>query len=231
MAFEIYKTGWGESRPIRGVLFDLDGLVLDTEKLYSRFWMEACHFYGFPMTYEQSLGMRALNSQRGEAKLKEYFGESVQYLQLRDKRIELMESYVDQQGVDLKPGIRELLSYLEENHIPAAIASSSPVPRIRKYLAFHGLDTRFAALCSGRDVPKGKPEPDIYLKAAAELGLDPAACLALEDAPAGIQSAHAAGCLTVMVPDQDQPSEDTQALLYAKADSLADVIHLLENLK
>lgn len=231
MAYEIYKPEWGTQRPIRGVLFDLDGLVLDTEKLYSRFWMESCHFYGFPMTYEQSLGMRALNAQRGEAQLKAYFGEEVNYLNLRNKRIELMEAYVDEHGVDLKPGIRELLAWLEENHIPAAIASSSPVPRIRKYLAFHGLDTRFRALCSGRDVPKGKPEPDIYLHAAAALGLKPEACLALEDAPAGIQSAYRAGCLGVMIPDQDQPSEETRALLYAKADSLLDVISLLENLK
>jgi len=231
MALEIYKPEWGESRPIRGVLFDLDGLVLDTEKLYSRFWMASCHFYGFPMTYEQSLGMRALNAKLGEAQLKAYFGESVQYLQLRDKRIELMEAYVDENGVDLKPGIRELLDYLEANHIPAAIASSSPVPRIRKYLAFHGLDKRFAALCSGRDVPHGKPAPDIYCHAAATLGLKPEECLALEDAPAGIQSAYHAGCLTVMVPDQDQPSEETKALLYAKAGSLLDVIPLLEPLK
>lgn len=229
MAYELYKAEQG--RPIQGVLFDLDGLVLDTEKLYSRFWMEACHFYGFPMTYEQSLGMRALNAQRGEALLKAYFGESVQYLQLRDKRIELMEIYVDEHGVDLKPGIRELLDYLDANDIPAAIASSSPVPRIRKYLAFHGLDGRFRALCSGRDVPKGKPEPDIYLKAAETLGLDPWNCLALEDAPAGIQSATRAGCLTVMVPDQDQPEEGIKQLLYAKADSLLDVIPLLHNLR
>ena len=205
--------------------------MLDTEKLYSRFWMESCHFYGFPMTYEQSLGMRALNAQRGEAQLKDYFGETVNYLQLRNKRIELMEAFVDEYGVDLKPGIRELLEELDARGIPAAIASSSPVPRIRKYLAFHGLDIRFRALCSGRDVPKGKPEPDIYLHAAAALGLRSEECLALEDAPAGIQSAHSAGCLTVMVPDQDQPSQETQALLYAKADSLLDVISLLGNLK
>ena len=231
MAYEIYKPEWGTRFPIRGVLFDLDGLVLDTEKLYSRFWMEACHFYGLVMTYEQSLGMRALNSQLGEAQLKAYFGPDTNYPQLRSKRIELMEAYVGENGVDLKPGIRELLDYLDANHIPAAIASSSPVPRIRKYLAFHGLDTRFRALCSGRDVPKGKPEPDIYLHAAAALGLRPEECLALEDSSAGIQSAHSAGCLTVMVPDQDQPSEETKALLYAKADSLLDVISLLGNLK
>ena len=228
MAYELYKPEW--ARPVKAVLFDMDGLVLDTEKLYSRFWREACNFYGFPMTYEQSLGMRALNAQLGEVKLKEYFGETIDYPQVRSKRIELMEAYVDEQGVDLKPGIRELLSWMQEKGIPGAIASSSPVPRIRKYLAFHDLDRAFTALCSARDVAKGKPEPDIYLHAAATLGFKPEECLALEDAPSGIRSASAAGCLTVMIPDQDQPSEEMKALLYGKADSLADIIALLENL-
>ena len=228
MAYEVYKTQW--SRPVKAVLFDMDGLVLDTEKLYSRFWMEACHFYGFPMTYPQSLCMRALNAQLGEAKLKEFFGDTIDYPTVRSKRIELMERYVNECGVDLKPGIRELLQWMQEKGIPGAIASSSPVPRIRKHLAFHGLDGAFTALCSARDVAKGKPEPDIYLHAAATLGFQPEECLALEDSPTGIRSAASAGCLTVMIPDQDQPPEEIKALLYSKADSLKDIIDLLENL-
>ena len=229
MAYEVYKSQW--SRPVKAVLFDMDGLVLDTEKLYSRFWMEACHFYGFPMTYGQSLCMRALNAQLGEAKLKEFFGDTIDYLAVRSKRVELMERYVDECGVDLKPGIRELLQWMQENGIPGAIASSSPVPRIRKYLAFHGLDGAFTALCSARDVARGKPEPDIYLHAAATLGFAAEECLALEDAPSGIRSATSAGCLTVMIPDQDQPTEEMKQLLYAKADSLADVIDILNDLR
>ena len=229
MAFEVYQPEWG-LRPIRGVLFDLDGLILDTEVLYSRFWMEACHFYGFPMTYEQSLTMRALDRRKGAAMLEHYFGPSIDYLQTRTKRVELMEAFVDANGVGLKPGIRELLRYLEEQGIVTAITSSSPIPRIRKYLAFHGLENSFQKLCSGRDVPNGKPAPDIYLQGAAVLGLRPEECLALEDAPSGIRSAHDAGCFTVMIPDQDQPSPETKTLLHGKADSLADVIDLLKAL-
>ena len=76
-------------------------------------------------------------------------------------------------------------------------------------------------------MPKSKPEPDIYLRGAAELGLQPGECLALEDSPAGILSAYRAGCLPVMIPDQDQPTEETLSMLYAKADSLTDVVALL----
>ncbi len=228
MAIEIYKPEWGTERPIRGVLFDMDGLVVDTEKLYSRFWREACMFYGYHMSYEQSLKMRGLGGQAGEAMLHHFFGPDADYMQLRNKRIQLMDTFVDEHGVELKPGIFELMDFLEEKGIPAAITSSSPIPRIRKFLAPYGLDTRFAALCSGRDVPKGKPAPDIYLAGAAALGLAAESCLALEDAPAGIESAYRAGCRTVMVPDLDPPDEKTQSRLYAKADTLADVISLLK---
>lgn len=201
----------------------MDGLVVDTEKLYSRFWREACGFYGFEMTYEQSLRMRGLGGQAGEAMLHSFFGPDADYMMLRNKRIELMDAFVEEHGVELKPGIFELMDFLEERNIPAAITSSSPIPRIRKFLAPYGLDTRFAALCSGRDVPRGKPAPDIYLAGAAALGLPAEHCLALEDAPAGIESAFRAGCLPVMVPDLDPPRPETAAMLYAKADSLLEI--------
>ena len=226
MSIEIYKT---EQHPvIQGVLFDMDGLVLDTEKLYSRFWMEACHFYGYPMTYEQSLEMRAANSRVGAENLHRFFGPSVDYKTVRNKRVELMDAFIAEHGVEPKPGIFELMDFLEERGIPAAITSSSPADRIKLHLSSLGLYHRFAAICSGYDVPWGKPAPDIYLHGAASLGLPPENCLALEDAPLGIESAFRAGCIPVMVPDQAPPDEQTKTMLYAKADSLVDIIELLK---
>ena len=228
MALEILRPEWGSGRPIRGVLFDMDGLVLDSEKLYTRFWIEAAHSLGFPMTYDQALGMRSLNSAASQSYLESCFGPEVRYEPMRQVRIRLMDAFIAENGVDLKPGIRELLDYLDSRHIPCAITSSSPLERIREHLSKHGLDTRFAKLCSGHDVPNGKPAPDIYLHGAAQLGLPPESCLALEDSPAGILSACRAGCLPVLIPDLDQPSPETVRLLYAKADSLSDIIPLLE---
>lgn len=216
------------SRPISGVLFDMDGLVLDSEKLYTRFWMEAAHAHGYPMTLEQALGMRSLNRDAGQAKLESYFGPGVSYIQIRGTRIVLMNAYIDAHGIEAKPGIRELLDYLQEHHIAAAITSSSPMENIRRHLSAHDLLHRFDKVCSGYDVPNGKPAPDIYLLGAASLGLKPEACLALEDSPTGILSAYRAGCLPVMIPDLDQPDGETEKRLYAKADSLTDVITLLK---
>ena len=224
MALHLYKQN---TPRIRGVLFDMDGLVLDTEKLYTRFWMEALHFYGFPMTLEQALKMRAANSQLSEENLKRFFGPTVDYRACRAKRIELMDAYIEQHGVEPKPGIYELLDVLDAKGIPAAITSSSPTERIEQHLGSLDLLHRFQKICSGYDVPWGKPAPDIYLYGAASLGLPPENCLALEDAPTGILAAHRAGCVTVMIPDQDQPDAETEMLLHAKADSLLDVIGLL----
>ena len=228
MGITCYNSQWGESRPIRGILFDMDGLVLDSESLYTRFWREAANALGFPMTVEQSLGMRSLGKSLGQPYLESLFGPSVDYTTLREKRIQLMDAYVAQYGIAPKPGIYELLDYMEENGIAAAITSSSPMEFIEKHLSAVNLLHRFRKLCSGHNIPNGKPAPDIYLLGAKELDLKPEECLALEDSPTGILSAYRAGCLPVMIPDLDQPKEDTQKLLFAKADSLADIIDILK---
>lgn len=227
MALTLYHPKWRKAE-IRGILFDMDGLVLDTEKLYTRFWMEAANDLGYPMTFPQALGLRSLNRTAGQEKLTEYFGPGISYMDVRRHRIELMDAHIANYGIDVKPGIFELMDYLQSHGIAAAITSSSPMENIRRHLSAHNLLHRFDKLCSGYDVPKGKPEPDIYLHGAASLNLKPEECLALEDSPTGILSAYRAGCLPVMIPDQDQPGEDTVSLLYAKADSLSDVISLLK---
>ena len=224
MSYTIYKE---KMNPICGVLFDMDGVVLDTEKLYARFWAEAAHALGYPMTYEQALSMRSLNSAAGQAKLESYFGPDVSRAEMRKKRVELMDAYVAQFGVEAKPGIHELLDYLKGQGIRTAIATSSPMERAKSYLDSLGLTAKFDCICSGHDVAQGKPAPDIYLKAAASIGVPPENCLAIEDAPAGIESARRAGCWPVLVPDLDGSDEEMRKILYAEADGLLDIIHLL----
>ena len=217
-----------EHREVRGVLFDMDGVVIDTEKLYTRFWMEAAADLGHPMTLTQALQMRSLGSVESQEKLDSFFGAGVlEYDVLRNRRIELMEAFIAEHGIEEKKGIRELLACLKEQGIPCAITSSSSIPLIRRHLGDLGLLEGFTALCSGKDVPQGKPAPDIYLHGAATLGIAPENCLAIEDSPAGIEAAWRAGCMAVIVPDQDQPGEEVLSRSFAKADSLLDVMELL----
>ncbi len=224
MAAELLKTS---PNPIRGVLFDMDGVVIDTEKLYTRFWMEAASDLGWPMTKEQALQLRSLGRGPGQQKLESFFGPKVRYDTIRARRIKLMDAFIAEHGVEEKPGIRALLAFLKEQGIPCAITSSSSIPIIRAHLGNLGLLEGFTALCSGKDVPRGKPAPDIYLAGAAALGLEPENCLAIEDSPAGIEAAWRAGCKAVIVPDQDQPDAEVLARCFAKEDSLFDVMELL----
>lgn len=213
---------------IKGILFDMDGLILDTEKLYCRFWQEAARILGYPMTMEQALGMRSLNRHAGEAKLKSYFGEGISYTEVREKRIELMDAFVEKEGVTTKPGILELLAFLQEKQIRTAIATSSPIGRTKKYLSSVHLENEFDAIVSGYMVEHGKPEPDIYVYAARQLGLKPENCIVLEDSPAGILAAYRTGCMPVMIPDLDEPDEETRKLLFAQAESLVQFREVLE---
>jgi len=226
MSLTIYKPELSGSA-VKGVLFDMDGVILDTEKLYARFWQEACIAHGYPMTYGQALGMRSLNRAAGQKQLERYFGPGIDIHPIRDTRIALMDAYTDEFGVDPKLGIRELLAAIRERGLKCAITTSSPIERVKRHLGPLGLADSFDAICTGYDVARGKPEPDIYLHGAATLGLKPEECIALEDSPAGLLSASRAGCLTVMIPDRDPADEKTTPLLYALADSLTDVIGLL----
>ena len=228
MAYEILHPREGFPAGIRGVLFDMDGVILDSEKLYARFWAAACESFGYSMTYQQALGMRSLNAQAGQAYLSSLFGPDISYPQVRAKRIELMDAYVEENGVEAKPGILPLLDYLTSRGIPYAITTASPLDRIANHLGRLGLYQRFPHICTAHAVAQGKPAPDIYLLGAKTIGLPPESCLALEDSYTGLLSAHRAGCLASIVPDLDQPSPEILDIAYAKLDSLTDVIDLLE---
>lgn len=211
---------------IKGIISDMDGVILDTEKLYVRFWREAASFYGFPMTLEHALGIRSLSGKLAEEKLQGWFGKEFDYNAVRQKRIELMDEFVNQNGVEPKPGAKALLSYIKDKGYALALATATPVDRAGRYLKSVELYSFFDQIVSAREVKRGKPAPDIYLCAAKRLGLDPKECIALEDSQNGIRSAFAAGCKTIMVPDLDRPTEEIMPLLYGVANGLEDVINI-----
>ena len=117
MAYQVYRR---EEKPVAGVIFDMDGVLLDTEKLYARFWQEAAVALGYPMTREQAISLRSLNGQAAQAKLESYFGPGVSREKMRPKRIELMQAYTDQYGVELMRGVREILAFLKQRGIATA---------------------------------------------------------------------------------------------------------------
>lgn len=213
---------------IKAVVFDMDGLLLDTEKLLVKFWVQAANEAGFPMTREQALDLRSLHRSFAVPYLKGLFGGEFDYLKVRGRRMELMREYLAENPLELKKGAVELLGYLRERKIPAAVCTATDYGRAAEYLKRVGIFDYFSGIICASAVKKGKPEPDIYLYAAEKLGLEPGDCMALEDSPNGVRSAASAGFVTVMIPDLTQPDDELSAIIFKKADSLSDIISLLD---
>ncbi|MGN0489570.1 MAG: HAD family hydrolase [Ruminococcus sp.] len=212
---------------IKGIVFDMDGVVLDTEKLYIRFWCEAADFYGYPMERYHALAIRSMARPFAIEKLKSFFGQDFDYHAVHQKRIELMDKYISENGIEKKPYAEELLSFLKDNGYKTAIATATAPERTEKYLEQVGLYKYFDKVVCASMVKQGKPKPDIYLRACQELQLKPKECMAIEDSPNGIRSASGAGCVTVMVPDQDEPNEEIRSLTYSVVKNLNEVKKLL----
>ena len=212
---------------IQAVIFDMDGTLIDTEKYYRVCWPKALAAFGYHMTDEQVLAMRSLGRPFAIAQLKEWFGEDFDYHAVRETRKAMMEECLDRDGIQLKPGVWELLDVLRERRITAAVATATDLERTERYLKRVGLDSCFDKLICANMVEEGKPSPDIYLYACEQLGLPPEQCMAVEDSPNGVYAAFRAGCKVVMVPDQTQPDEELQKCLYAKVDTLDEIIKLL----
>jgi len=205
----------------------MDGTLVDTEKLYLIFWPMTLKELGFTMTREQVLTLRSLGRPFAPAQFKAWFGDDFDYWKARNRRRDLMEAYLDREGVELRPGAEECLRALREKKILTAVATASDTERIEKYLKRTGIYGYFDRFISATEVPEGKPSPDVYLCACEKLGLSPSECVAVEDAPNGILSAYRAGLKVIMVPDQTEPDEELRKLLFARADSLSEVPGLI----
>lgn len=212
---------------IKGVIFDMDGLIIDTEKLLIRYWCQACKEFGYNATPEMLYPMRSLCSKYSVPKFKEVFGQDFDVPKIRARRIELMNEHISRYGIEKKKGIDELLQFLKENNIKRAVATATDYPRTESYLKSLNLFDSFDYIVCATMVKVGKPEPYVYLQACKEIGLSPCDCIALEDSPNGILSAYRAGLKPIMIPDLTQPDDYTKTLLFDYAKSLDKVIDII----
>lgn len=213
---------------IKAVIFDMDGVLIDTEKHYNAAWCEAAHMAGFgDFQREHALMLRSLDARLASEMMKDIFGAGFDYFAIRDVRRRLVAERLERYGLEKKPGIDEILAFLHAQNIKAAVATATPIELTLQHLDRIGVRDQFDRIVSAKQVANGKPAPDVYLYACAQIGEEPPDCIAVEDSPNGIRSAYAAGCRPVMVPDLTPPDEEISHLLYAVADSLADIRGLL----
>lgn len=193
---------------IKGVIFDMDGVLFDTEVLYERFWCEAARQFGFVMTPEHVAAIRSTDSKVAEQITKKMLGQEFDYYAIRELRKKLMGEYVDREGIQVKPGVKDTLEFFQSRGMKIALATTSNKKRAEKYLTLAGVRNYFHELVCGDMIERGKPDPMIYEIAARRIGLLPGECYAFEDSHNGVRSAYRAGCHTIMVLDRDLADEE-----------------------
>ncbi len=214
-----------------GVIFDMDGLMLDTERIARLAWQEAARDAGFEMS-DAVFSLMIGRSKRDSGELmREHLGPGFEFEKAHAATSVIFEKMVERDGLPLKPGVRELLDDLTARRVPLGVATSTRNPIAGVRLQQVDLLKYFAVLVTGEQISRGKPEPDIYLEAVRRLGIDASTSYALEDSFAGVRSAHGAGLQVIMVPDLLQPTPEIAAFTHAIAKSLLDVPELLRDVE
>lgn len=214
---------------LQGVLFDMDGLMFDTERLGREGWLHAAARLGVDIPEEVIAQMRGT----GVEQCREIFNRAIPgelYDRAHEIRLAYAGAQIERHGVPVKPGLVELLEYLRQKHIPAVLATSTGREQAERYLELAGVRDYFAAAVYGPEVNRPKPAPDIFQTAASAIGADPTRCVVLEDSPNGLRAARAAGCRAIVVPDLTPAPPPEEGLWEFKAENLRQVIPLLKQL-
>ncbi len=217
----------GKKFPLDAVVFDMDGLLLDSERRSQEILLISAAQVGAPLSAEVSLGLVGKNSVDGPKYLEQHLGSAALVNDLLRTFVGLYDAEIEQGRIPLKKGVADVLDTLDEFKIPRAIATSTATERARRKLERLSVLHRFDAVIGGDQVVHGKPSPDIYLKACLTIGHSPAGSLACEDSPAGLEAATRAGLRTVLVPDLIEPTEQSRALAWRVVRDLTEVSRLI----
>lgn len=214
---------------MKAVVFDMDGVIFDSEKLYRKHWMITGAEYGIEEEKMRSLCNQIAGATRvrNEKLMKSEFGQDFDYGTFREKTMTRMDQDILENGLELKSGVLELFEYLKKENYKIGLATSTSKERAERNLKNAGIYTVFDQIIYGEMVQNGKPAPDIYQKACQNLGVKPEEAIGIEDSINGVKSSAAAGLHTIMVVDLIEPTKEVENLADAIYDSLFQVIDLL----
>lgn len=215
-------------RKLHAVIFDMDGLMLDTERIYHITWRSAGRELGYHFTDELLLSTTGRTFPDCYKLLQATFGAEFPLPTFQHLWPIHWNRYVARHGIPQKPGLTSLLDLLEARAVPKAVATSTTHEEAHFTLRSGQINRYFTIVVTGDQIMRGKPAPDIYLEAAQRLGVEPQNCIALEDSEAGVTAAAAAGMYTIMVPDTKQPSAEVAARAHHVFPTLHEARSLIE---
>ena len=197
---------------MKAVVFDMDGVLFDTEIVCMKAWMAVAErrgLSGMEEIFNQVIGLNANDSRQV---VFDAYGEDFDYPLFREHAGAWFRDYVGKNGIPVKPGVREILEWLKGSGYKVGLASSTRSESVLSHLKQAEMEDYFSVVVTGDMIEHSKPRPDIYLLACSRLGVEPEQAYAIEDSPNGVRSAHAAGMWTIMVPDMIAPDEEMRRL-------------------
>ena len=210
-------------KKIEAVLFDMDGVIFDTESIYLDIWTKVFQSYGYIMTRDVYISVMGRGRKNVIKTFVDLYGEYLPIIQMyKDKDEELMQ-VIDKGQVPMKVGVKEILTFLKENGYKVALATSAKRERAIKQLKMANIKELFDCIVCGDEVINAKPNPEIFLKAAEELSVKPENCIVIEDSPAGIESAYNANMVGIHVEDLKKADEEILKYCHKSFKNLIDI--------
>jgi HAD superfamily hydrolase (TIGR01509 family) len=209
-----------ELTTIKAAIFDMDGVLFDTEALYQASWREIAEECGIALEEGFANEISGTNGERMKRVIERFYHVEDGTDIIARCGVKMRQKL--HENVPMKPGVVEILEDFKAHGMKIAIASSSAREQIEHNISFCGIGDYFDEVVCGHDVANGKPAPDIFITAAKALGYDPHECFVFEDSANGIAAGHAAGCYVIMVPDQIQPDDATASMCDRICESLGE---------
>lgn len=210
-------------------IFDMDGLLLDTERLCMKIFKQTCLEFNLPFKYELYLSVIGRNAAGVEPIIKQGYGDSIDYPVFYNVWKQHYSAIVEHEAIPIKDGVLVLLNWLQNQKIPMAVATSTHNDLAHTKLRLAGLDKYFTHITCGDEVANGKPDPEIYQLAAQRLNISPQHCLAFEDSNNGVKAAVSAQMNTLQIIDLVEPDQETIALGHSIFSSMHDALAFLQN--
>ncbi|WP_294156581.1 HAD family phosphatase [uncultured Clostridium sp.] len=217
-------------RNVNAVIFDMDGVLIDTERISFNAFKEVLGGYNYVMSEEFYLTMIGRNVKSIKEIMLAEYGRDFPFEEVYEKKVKIAVDTIDRDGVIVKPGVHEIVDYLKDNDYKVAVATSTSRERAHYLLEQVGIKDKIDYIICGDQVENSKPNPEIFLKAAKGIGAEPQNCMVIEDSDAGILAASRAGMRGINVPDMKMPDENMKKLAYKICSSLYEVRTYIESM-